>query len=399
MNFKKSTFALAIISLSTAVSHLVFAQEISQNNAPPVVTNAVTIYGVVDLGTRYSEGLGISATSSPSATNGSTSGLANGVDRSGRFGITGGEDLGGGYQALFTLEGDLYANTGSVNPNLGAGKDASATTANKLFERQATIGLVTPFGRVVLGRQQNAARDVIDDIDAIGGRFTAFNPNLQFTSLNSASLVSSAATYYGVGNAGNDSMQRQDNAIKYIKDIGPVTATLVYSFGGVSGSSAAGSSEQGALTYHDNGLVLSAAYLDLNNINDTLKLTDYTVGGRYTLGDWQIAGNYSRSTADRTTSTQIKTNVASIGTTYAATSAIDLTLGYYNVDRSWSANAKPEANIKRVIGFAEYKFSKKTLVFLEVDHNKWGGDPTQFQGAATNKASTTGLTLGIDYKI
>ena len=64
-----------------------------------------------------------------------------------------------------------------------------------------------------------------------------------------------------------------------------------------------------------------------------------------------------------------------------------------------SANAKPEANIKRVIGFAEYKFSKKTLVFLEVDHNKWGGDPTQFQGAATNKASTTGLTLGIDYKI
>ena len=297
------------------------------------------------------------------------------------------------------MEGDLYINTGSTNPNVGTGKDTSATTTNKLFERQATVGLATPYGNVFLGRQQSAIRDIIDDIDAIDGRFTSFNPNLQYTSLNSSSLVSSSSTYYGTGNPGNDSMMRQDNAVKYIADAGPVTGIIVYSFGGVAGDSQSASSTEGAISYHEGPLRLSAAYEELNNINDTLKLTAYAAGGRLTLGDWQVAANYGSNTADRTTATQIKTNIASIGTTYAATSAIDLTLGYYNVDRSWTADAKPDASIKRLIGFAEYKFSPKTLAYVEFDHNTWGGDPTQFQGAAANKSTTTGFTVGLNHRI
>jgi predicted porin len=86
-----------------------------------------------------------------------------------------------------------------------------------------------------------------------------------------------------------------------------------------------------------------------------------------------------------------------VGTTYAATQAVDLTLGYYNVKRSWTDGAKPDATIDRVIGFAEYKLSTRTLAFLEIDHNKWGGDVTQFQNGAANKAASTGLTLGLDH--
>jgi predicted porin len=361
--------------------------------------SGVTIYGVLDAGVRYSDGLALSATSSPSGNPDSTTALANGVDRSGRFGFTGTEDLGGGYQALFKLESDLYLNTGSTNVNIGTDKDTAAATTNKLFEREASVGLATPFGSVIFGRQQSVIRDIIDDIDAIDGRFTGFNPNLQYTALNSSSLVTSASTYYGTGDPGNGSMMRQDSVVKYIANAGPVTGTLAYSFGGVAGDSEAGSTAQAALTYKEGPLLLSAAYEDLNNVTDTLKLTAYTAGGRLTLGDWQIAANYGSNTADNSATTQIKTNISSIGTTYAATQAVDLTLGYYNVNRSWTSDVKPNASIDRVIGFVEYKFSKQTLAYLELDYNKWGGDETQFQGGVANKATTSGFTIGLNHKI
>ena len=349
------------------------------------------------MGARYATGLGLSATSSPSANAGNTDSLASGVDRSGRFGFTGSENLGGGYQSIFTLETELYANTGSTNLNLGTAKDSSATNTDKLFERQAFVGLATPYGEVLLGRQQSVLRDIIDGIDAIDGRFSSFNPNLQYTSLNSSGLVASAATFYGTGNPGNDSMMRQDNALKYVAQSGPLTGTLLYSSGSVSGSPASGSSAEAALSYHSGGLLLSGAYQDMNNNTDTLKLTAYTVGGRYTVGNWRFAANYGSNTADRSATTQIKTDIYSFGSTYSITPALDLTLGYYNVNRSWTANAKPTATINRVIGFAEYKLSRRSLVFLELDHNKWGGDVTQFQGGAANKPSSNGLTLGVDH--
>jgi predicted porin len=359
---------------------------------------SVTVYGIVDLGARYASGLGLSATSSPSPNANNTNSLASGVDRSGRFGLTGSEDLGAGYRSVFALESDLFANSGSTDVNLGAGKDSSAAATHKLFERQAFVGLETPYGSVLLGRQQSVLRDIIDEIDAIDGRFSSFNPNLQYTSLNSSGLVTSSATYYGTGNPGNDSMMRQDNAVKYIVQSGPVTGTVLYSVGGVAGSTPAGASSEAALSYHSGGVLLSAAYQDMNNATSALKLTAYTVGGRYSINAWQFAANYGSNTADRTNTTQIKTDIYSIGSTYSATAALDLTLGYYNVNRTWTAQAKPDATINRVIGFAEYKFSRRSLVFLELDHNKWGGDPTQFQGSALNKQASTGLTLGVDHR-
>jgi predicted porin len=360
---------------------------------------STTIYGVLDAGVRYSDGLALSSTSSPSGSPESTTALANGVDRSGRWGFSGLEDLGGDYQALFTLESDLYINNGTTNPNIGTDKNTAAATSNKLFERQAFVGLGTPFGQVLLGRQQSVIRDIIDGIDAIDGRFTSFNPNLQYTALNSTGLVSSAATYYGSGDPGNGSMMRQDNEVKYIGSFGPVTGTLAYSFGGVAGASQDGSSTQAGLSYKDGPIALAGAYETLNNATNALKLTAYTVGGRLTEGDWKFTANYGSNTADTSVTVQTKTDVASIGTTYAATSAIDLTIGYYDVKRSWTNDAKPDATIHRVIGFAEYKFSPRTLVYLEVDNNQWGGDVTQFQGGAANKSSTSGLTIGINHKI
>jgi predicted porin len=360
-------------------------------------TSTISIYGLLDTGVRYSNGLGLSSTSSPAPSAASTTALSSGVDRSSRFGFRGQEDLGDGLKAVFTLESELYVNNGTNNPNTGTAKDTNATTANKLFNRQEFVGLAGDFGSILLGRQQSAIRDVIDNIDAVGGRFSSFNPNIQYTTLNSSGLVASAATYYGTGNPGNDSMMRQDNMIKYAGQVGPVTGVVLYSAGGVSGSSGAGSTEGVELRYREGPLALAGAYQVLNNNDDTLKLKAYTAGGRYTWGDWQFAGNYGSNKADRTVATQIKTDIYSIGTTYAATQRLDLTLGYYHVNREWTANSKPDARIKRLIGYAEYKLSKRTLVYLEADYTQWGGDPTQFQAAATNKSTGKATTLGISH--
>ena len=356
------------------------------------------VYGIIDAGARYSSGLGLSATSSPSPGKGNTASLASGVDRSGRFGIQGYEDLGGGYKAVFTLETELYANTGSIDPNLGTGKDVAANGADKLFERQAYVGVLTPMGQILFGRQQSVLRDIIDGIDAVDGRFSSFNPNLQYTSLNSSGLVSSSATYYGTGNPGNDSMMRQDNVVKYIDKRGPLTGTLSYSFGGLAGESASGSGTAAALSYREGPWLLSGAYQLMNNKDSSLKLTAYTAGGRYTTGDWQFAANYGSNTADVTATVQIKTAIYAAGTTYSIAPAIDLSLGYYKVKRSWSENVKPEASINRLIGFVEYKFSRRTLAFLELDHNQWGGDAGQFQNGAANKTTSAGMTLGLDHR-
>jgi len=386
MTFKNSAIVLlAPLALLTSV-----------NAAAQVST---TIYGVLDAGVRYSEGLGLSATSSPSANSGSVTALASGVDRSGRFGLNGAEDLGSDYRAIYTLEGDLYLNTGSTNVNIGTDKNTAASTANRFFERQALVGLATPGGSIILGRQQSVIRDIIDGIDAIDGRFTSFNPNLQYTSLNSSGLVTSPATYYGTGDAGNGSMMRHDNAVKYVAQAGSFSGTLLYSLGGVAGAAQDGTSSEAGLTYKQGPIALAGGYEVLNNATGVLKLKAYTLGGRLTEGDWQVSANFGSNTADNTVATQIKTDIYSVGTTYAATSALDLTVGYYNVKRSWTNDVKPNATIDRVIGFVEYKFSKQTLAYLELDYNKWGGDVTQFQGGAANKSSTSGFTIGLNKKI
>lgn len=367
----------------------------------------VTVFGVLDAGIRSSDGLSVSGTSSPSVSPHSTTAMVSGIDRSGRFGFAGSEDLTTGYRALFVLETDLYLNTGSVNANTGTDKNTAAVTANKLFDRQSLVGLETPVGKFLFGRQQSALRDIIDDVDAIDGRFTGFNPNLQYTSLNSPGLVTSAATYYGTGDAGNGSMMRQDNMAKYVAPLGPVTLTVAQSLGGQAGSAQAGSSSEFAVKYLVGPLLLAAAYEDLHNSvlnaqnvpSAPLKLSAYTAGGRLSLGDWQIAANYGSNRAENTVTTNINTDIYSLGTTYAATAALDLTLGYYRVTRDWSAHAKPDADIHRVIAFGEYKFSKNTLAYLELDWNRFGGDVTQFQGGAANRARTSGITVGLNKKI
>ena len=91
----------------------------------------VTVYGDIDQYVGY-----ISSSSGNHVI-----GMNDGAILRSRLGFKGGEELGNGYQVKFNLEQGINADTG-----------ASADT-NHLFDRQAWVGVNTPYGEIRLGRQ------------------------------------------------------------------------------------------------------------------------------------------------------------------------------------------------------------------------------------------------------
>ena len=158
--------------------------------------SAVTVYGLLDSGLVYTTNInaaGDSITKVPSLTGTFPS----------RIGFRGAEDLGNGLQAVFTLETGLALDTGAM----GQG--------NRLFGRQATIGLKGAWGTLTLGRQVNMTYLAGMKADVLG-------PNLF--------AIGSIDPY--LPNA------RSDNAIGYMGNFNEFTVGATYSFG--RDSSAAG---------------------------------------------------------------------------------------------------------------------------------------------------------------
>jgi predicted porin len=117
---KKSTLAVACAVAACSASALA-------QTGP----SAVTIYGNIDEYIGY-----IRSDSGAHVT-----GLNDGSILRSRLGFRGVEDLGSGYQAKFNLEL-------GVNADNGTGADTS-----RLFDRQAWVGVNTPYGEFRIGRQ------------------------------------------------------------------------------------------------------------------------------------------------------------------------------------------------------------------------------------------------------
>nr|WP_315394518.1 porin [uncultured Duganella sp.] len=174
---KKTACACAIACLGALTANGAMAQ------------SSVSIYGLLDSGVVYttnSNAAGNSVVKVPSLTGSLPS----------RIGFRGVEDLGGGLQAVFTLESGLNVDTGTM----GQG--------NRLFGRQASVGLKGAFGTVTLGRQINMTFLSSLKSDVMG-------PNL-FS-------MSSIDPY--IPNA------RSDNAVGYLGNFADFTVGGTYSFG------------------------------------------------------------------------------------------------------------------------------------------------------------------------
>ncbi|MBF9264389.1 porin [Acidovorax cattleyae] len=136
------------------------------------------------------------------------------------------------------------------------------------------------------------------------------------------------------------------------------------------------------------GLTVSGAYQDFKTASG-LALDAATLGVAYQFGSVKLLANTGRSKAETSATARTVQRVHSVGGTWAATPAIDLTASVYRLDRDRSGLQGD--GYTRAILFAECKLSRRSRLYAELDRTNWRGG---YQGAA-NKSAATGFTAGV----
>lgn len=153
-------------------------------------TTNVTIYGIVDAGIEYTHGVAAAGRKENLTRLNGSNQLAS------RWGLRGTEDLGGGVKAVFNLENGFSPDTGNI------------LQSGRLFGRASVVGVESPWGTVLAGRQRNTIFDLILVYDPLP-----------------------LATYGVTAHDNAFFTQRPDNSIKYSYKAGPLSGSLLYSFG------------------------------------------------------------------------------------------------------------------------------------------------------------------------
>lgn len=314
-----------------------------------------TIYGIMDVTVRH-------------ANNASLNRIGDGLFGGSRVGFKGAEDLGGGTKAFYILEMGLDPSTGTLQQSTAtANYGQVATNGGRAFGRESLIGISSQtWGALTLGRQYTLAHQAAGKIQPMG------NPNLD------AIIVLS-----------NHHMARQDNMIKYTKDIGPFSlgGSLTVSEGNGRGSGLSASYAGGPLVVALYGQNLSAA-----TGGETRKIRGGGLAYRVS-PDWKAFLTYMVRSHDIS---RQRNNVTSLGVNYSVTPSLTLTASYAN-DRqnTFGANAAGKRNVAWFA--ADYYLSKRTDIYAEIDHNKIDGGYVlpSFMAA---RGSQTGMTVGIRHR-
>lgn len=269
------------LTLLAAASSACFAQ---------AATSSVTVYGIADAGITYTTGLASQKTQ-----------LVSGIMEGSRFGLRGSEDIGGGYRALFVIESRVELNngTGSNRPPTGTqvpdrlnqaallglpgalqpavsgvaaqlGATLGVNLGNAFWHRQAYLGLVTPFGAVIAGRQYTPAYEILATFDTLATQSSL--------SVGQVGAIPESVTI------------RANNALQYRIVLGGLTASAMYAIGGVPGNTKANRFGGVMAQYKMGGLAVGAGYNKLNNDIGLKSLESTVLGASYAVGPGTISG-------------------------------------------------------------------------------------------------------------
>ncbi|MDP2417210.1 MAG: porin [Hydrogenophaga sp.] len=248
----------------------------------------VTLYGLADVSITHVSGY----------AQGSVTSLSSGHMEGSRWGIKGEEDMGGGFKALFTLESRAELDTGGLGnrpasgnqlpDRLTAGLPPAVATAltntaigpslgvnlnNNTFDRQAWVGLVTPVGGFLMGRQYTPAFEAFATFDVMNTQ-SALSP-AQVTSIP----------------AGLDI--RYNNTLQYRIVQGPWNAALMYGFG--EGANSASNRLLGINTlYKGSAFNVGFGVNSKKNSAGQQALKTTVLGASTARGDWIVSGMFAR---------------------------------------------------------------------------------------------------------
>lgn len=329
--------------------------------------SSVTVYGIADASVRYVDGLN---TSNAAAASSSTQ-VSSGVNNTSRFGLRGSEDLGGGMAAIFNLE------TG-VNVDSGAQANAS-----KLFDRASYVGLKANWGTLTMGRQTTVLADALGPVDPLGVRFAGFNPNVGIAALSSHGL----GIEYGPSGA-TSGAYRLDSSLKYAGKFNDLTVRAMHASVKQSGNATDLTSSGLGMTYQTETVAATLGYANLKSATG-LALKAYVGGISGNLGGNKLSLTYGSNEAEVTSTTKTGYTTWGLGGTMPLTTSMDLILTHYRVTRA--RTAKADDGYGRTVAFLEYKFSKRTKAYAELDQTTW---QTGFVAAALPQ-NATGASFGV----
>ena len=339
------TAAVACATFAAAGAHA----QASLSSGPSASSgSSVTIYGIVDAAIEHYTNVdaqGNSRTWMPS--------LGGGMFPS-RLGFRGTEDLGGGLKAIFTLEDGVYVDTG------GNGQ-------NRLFGRQAWVGLAGDWGQLTLGRNYNMIYNSTFDFDIFG------------------------PSQYGLGSLDSAIPNgRTDNSVAYKGTFkgaaGALTVGATYSLGrdvsaagGPSGTNCPGESatdvqacrEWSAMARYDvadyaavvaydrkRGGAGAANGLTASNLTDSR----LHVAGFAKFGGWRVGtGVFVRN--NEGASATPRSNLYYLGASYRITPAVLIDGQVARLDFKNSPNDSNQVMLRAI-----YDFSKRTSIYLAGGH-------------------------------
>jgi len=309
---------------------------------------SVTIYGIVDAGVEYQNKVAKLGGGDSSRTSVNNSGIAPSI-----WGFRGSEDLGGGLKAVFNLESDFNADTGS--PRFGG--------ALMLFGRQANVGLSGDFGTVLLGRQYSPAilAEIVAGSDPRGYRESF------------STLLPYALTQMPTGNSGLDGSTKNflgifnSNAISYTNSFGPVTLRAAYGLGEVAGKSSQGSTTAVGLNYAG-PFNASLSYQKIKGDAGGGASTDaeserFGVGASVPLGAFTFKAIYAASKADDSVGTKISdADYFGVGVNWNWNPQNTLIVAYYQgKDKAPIYDGKT----KDFVISNDYALSKRTTLYAQ----------------------------------
>ncbi|GAB2922117.1 porin [Paraburkholderia jirisanensis] len=321
---------------------------------PAYAQSSVQLYGTVDGGIRQQ-------TNAAKGGGSVTTMNSNGFYSSNKLDFRAREDLGGGWNAHFLLEGGFNLSNGQFD-----------NTTNTEFNRQAFVGLGNKkYGELDLGRQYTIAHDIISFYDPYGFHFTPIIPL----------TVASDGT-------------RNNNDVKYKGNFGPVLVEADNSFGGVAGDFASGATRAVGLNYASGPIGIGGLYGHRSVAAGTGFVGDtyYMVGASYAIGPVRFSGGFMSEDQQGPGTPHTVTNNGFGGFAWDITSVLVARGGYYQTNVSTDKAARRGMTVMSLA----YSLSKRTTLYAEGDYTSFK-HPVVTTLNPTGSSSQTAFTVGIDH--
>ncbi|WP_238455770.1 porin [Azohydromonas lata] len=290
--------------------------------------NAVTIYGLIDLGvTHYSH---------TKPTGASLTRMDSGQAQGSRWGIRGTEDLGSGLNTIFLLESGFNAD------------DGSSGQGGLLFGRQAYVGLQKKgLGTLTMGRQY----------DFMAGFGAQYAMGAQSAAGSLAWGLHADAAHGTLLNNHLYAGDRTNNSVKLESEkYAGFSAGAMYGFGEVAGDSKAGRAVSLRADYAGSRLGMGVSSVQTWDAAGQAAKRIGAVGFIYKFDSARAFGSWASATD---VPSALKAKTYEIGVGALVTGSLDLSAAYQFQDRNHGVG-----NAKAFIAVADYLLSKRSDVYL-----------------------------------